>query len=82
MPEEPVLQLDHAEVGTDVRAPGLVAHGEVHVNGAVVRDQVNLDDAELTAPGQTALHAEVRSSTSARRTPSRRAAGTSGCRTC
>ncbi|CAM5483147.1 hypothetical protein GCM10010345_10910 [Streptomyces canarius] len=59
VPEEPVLQLNHAEVGTDVWAPGLVAHGRVHVNGAVVRNQVNLDDAELNAPGQTALHAEV-----------------------
>ncbi|MGW3458226.1 membrane-associated oxidoreductase [Streptomyces olivaceoviridis] len=59
VPEEPVLQLNHAEVGTDVWAPGLVAHGKVHLNGAVVRNQVNLDDAELNAPGQTALHAEV-----------------------
>ncbi|MFF4574397.1 membrane-associated oxidoreductase [Streptomyces sp. NPDC001410] len=59
VPEEPVLQLNHAEVGTDVWAPGLVAHGKVHLNGAVVRNQVNLNDAELNAPGDTALHAEV-----------------------
>ncbi|WP_251093268.1 membrane-associated oxidoreductase [Streptomyces sp. Caat 7-52] len=58
-PEEAVLQLNHAEIGTDVWAPGLVAHGKVHLNGTVVRNQVNLDDAELTAPGQTVLHAEV-----------------------
>ncbi|MER6067382.1 membrane-associated oxidoreductase [Streptomyces sp. NPDC001817] len=59
VPEEAVLQLGHTEVGTDVWAPGLVAHGEVHLNGAVVRNQVNLNDAELNAPGGTALHAEV-----------------------
>ncbi|MGW1163972.1 membrane-associated oxidoreductase [Streptomyces sp. NPDC002550] len=59
VPEEPVLQLGHAEVATDVWAPGLVAHGKVHLNGAVVRNQVNLNDAELYAPGETVLHAEV-----------------------
>ncbi|MGQ5637290.1 MULTISPECIES: membrane-associated oxidoreductase [unclassified Streptomyces] len=59
VPEEAVLQLGHAEVGADVWARGLVAHGEVHLNGAVVRNQVNLNDAELNAPGRTALHAEV-----------------------
>ncbi|MFF7751257.1 membrane-associated oxidoreductase [Streptomyces sp. NPDC007971] len=59
VPEEPVLQLNHAEVATDVWAPGLVAYGKVHLNGAVVRNQVNLNDAELIAPGETALHAEV-----------------------
>ncbi|WP_459737184.1 membrane-associated oxidoreductase [Streptomyces sp. E-15] len=58
-PGEAVLQLNHAEVGTDVWAPGLVAYGRVHLNGAVVRGQVNLNDAELTAPGRTVLHAEV-----------------------
>ncbi|WP_031159016.1 hypothetical protein [Streptomyces durhamensis] len=59
VPEEAVLQLNHAEVATDVWAPELVAHGKVHMNGAVVRNQVNLNDAELNAPGATALHAEV-----------------------
>ncbi|MGW1914923.1 membrane-associated oxidoreductase [Streptomyces sp. NPDC002076] len=59
VPEEPVLQLNHAEVATDVWAPGLVAHGRVHLNGAVVGGQVNLNDAELNAPGGSALHAEV-----------------------
>ncbi|SFY51858.1 membrane-associated oxidoreductase [Streptomyces sp. F-1] len=58
-PAEPVLQLNHAEVGTDVWAPGLVAHGRVQLNGAVVGGQVNLNDAVLDAPGDTALHAEV-----------------------
>ncbi|MGW1000717.1 membrane-associated oxidoreductase [Streptomyces sp. NPDC002520] len=57
--EEPVLQLNHAELGTDVWAPGLVVHGKVHLQGAVVRNQVNLNDAVLDAPGRTALHAEV-----------------------
>ncbi|MYW43434.1 membrane-associated oxidoreductase [Streptomyces sp. SID161] len=59
VPGEAVLQLSHAEIGTDVWAPGLVAHGEVQLNGSVVRNQVNLDDARLDAPGATALHAEV-----------------------
>lgn len=58
-PEEAVLQLNHAEVATDVWAPGLVAHGTVQLNGAVVGGQVNLNDAVLDAPGGTALHAEV-----------------------
>ncbi|MEW2623549.1 membrane-associated oxidoreductase [Streptomyces sp. NPDC048106] len=58
-PAEPVLQLNHAEVATDVWAAGLVAHGEVRLNGAVVGGQVNLNDAVLDAPGGTALHAEV-----------------------
>ncbi|MFH8340670.1 membrane-associated oxidoreductase [Streptomyces sp. AM6-12] len=58
-PEEPVLQLNHAEVATDVWARRLVAYGEVRLNGAVVGGQVRLDDAVLDTPGGTALHAEV-----------------------
>ncbi|MER6128243.1 membrane-associated oxidoreductase [Streptomyces sp. NPDC001795] len=57
--EEPVLQLNHAEIATDVWAVGLVAHGEVRLNGATVGGQVNLNDAELSSPGETALHAET-----------------------
>ncbi|MFE7778673.1 membrane-associated oxidoreductase [Streptomyces sp. NPDC057445] len=57
-PEEPVLHLNHAVVGTDVWAVGLVAHGQIRLNGATVGGQVNLDDAELHALGGTALHAE------------------------
>ncbi|MFC7264572.1 membrane-associated oxidoreductase [Streptomyces lutosisoli] len=58
--EEPVLQLNHAEIGTDVWAVGLVAHGQVRLNGATVGGQVNLNDGELYAPpGDTALHAET-----------------------
>jgi hypothetical protein len=59
VPEEPVLQLNHAELGTDIWAPELVTHGKVHLNGAIVRNQVNLNDAELNAPGETVLNAEV-----------------------
>ncbi|MGW7078383.1 membrane-associated oxidoreductase [Streptomyces sp. NPDC054866] len=56
---EAVLQLNHAVIGTDVWAPGLVAHGQIRLNGATVGGQVNLDDAELNAPGEVALHAET-----------------------
>lgn len=57
--EEAVLQLNHAVIGTDVWAVGLVAHGQIRLNGATVGGQVNLDDAELSAPGEIALHAET-----------------------
>ena len=53
--EEAVLQLNHADIGTDVWAVGLVAHGQIRLNGATVGGQVNLDDAELNAPGDIAL---------------------------
>lgn len=56
---ESVLRLSHAEVATDVWAAGLVAHGKVLMDGATVGGQVNLNDAELYAPGATALHAET-----------------------
>ncbi|MFE6162663.1 membrane-associated oxidoreductase [Streptomyces sp. NPDC056486] len=56
---EAVLQLNHAVIGTDVWAVGLVAHGQVRLNGASVGGQVNFDDAELNAPGGVALHAET-----------------------
>ncbi|MFI9253313.1 membrane-associated oxidoreductase [Streptomyces sp. NPDC053069] len=59
VPEEPVLQLNHAEVGTDVWAVGLVAHGEVRLKGTTVGGQVNLDDALLQNPGGEALDAET-----------------------
>ncbi|WP_432186687.1 membrane-associated oxidoreductase [Streptomyces sp. Tue6028] len=57
--EEPVLQLNHAEIGTDVWAVGLVAHGQFRLDGATVGGQVNLEDAALHAPGQVALQAET-----------------------
>ncbi|MEV8022438.1 membrane-associated oxidoreductase [Streptomyces sp. NPDC086554] len=56
---EAVLQLNHAEIGADVWAVGLVAHGQVRLKGATVGGQVNLDDAELSTPGGVALHAET-----------------------
>ncbi|MFC3576739.1 membrane-associated oxidoreductase [Streptomyces yaanensis] len=58
-PEEPVLQLNHAEVSTDVWAVGLTVHGQVRMNGATVGGQVNIENAVLSAPGGTALHAET-----------------------
>ncbi|MFF3687696.1 membrane-associated oxidoreductase [Streptomyces sp. NPDC002187] len=58
-PAEPPLQLNHATIGTDAWAVGLVAHGQVRLNGATVGGQVNLDDAQLHTPGGTALHAET-----------------------
>ncbi|MEV0522638.1 membrane-associated oxidoreductase [Streptomyces sp. NPDC050439] len=57
--DEAVLQLNHADIGTDLWAVGLVAHGQVRLNGATVGGQVNLDAAELSAPGEVALHAET-----------------------
>jgi len=56
--EEPVLQLNHAAVGADIRAEGLVAHGRIRLDETTVTGQVNLDDSELHAPGGTALQAE------------------------
>lgn len=58
-PEEPVLQLNHADIGTDLWAPGLVAHGRIRLNGATVGGQVTLDDAQLNAPGDHALEAQT-----------------------
>ncbi|AKJ13353.1 membrane-associated oxidoreductase [Streptomyces incarnatus] len=57
--EEPALQLSHAEVGADVWAVGLVAHGEVRLKATAVGGQLNLDDAVLQNPGGTALDAET-----------------------
>ncbi|MEU9251570.1 membrane-associated oxidoreductase [Streptomyces sp. NPDC048270] len=56
--EEAPLQVNHADIGTDVIAFGLTVHGQTRLNGATVGGQVNLDDARLLAPGSTALHAE------------------------
>jgi hypothetical protein len=54
----PILRLNHATIGDDLWAPGLVAHGQVLLSGAAVTGAVNLDGAHLNAPGGTALHAE------------------------
>ncbi|MER6997620.1 membrane-associated oxidoreductase [Streptomyces sp. NPDC000410] len=58
-PQKAALQLNHAVIGTDVWAVGLVSHGQIRLNGTTVAGLVNLDDAELHAPGDTALHAET-----------------------
>ncbi|MBT2466803.1 membrane-associated oxidoreductase [Streptomyces sp. ISL-66] len=57
--EEPPLQFNHADIGTDVIAMGLTVHGQTRINGATVGGQINLDDARLLAPAGTALHAET-----------------------
>ncbi|MCO5992035.1 hypothetical protein [Actinoallomurus rhizosphaericola] len=54
----PVLQLNHATINDDVSGPHLVAHGTVRLAGATVAGAVNLDEAELSEPGRTALDAE------------------------
>ncbi|MFF2192948.1 membrane-associated oxidoreductase [Streptomyces sp. NPDC058157] len=58
-PDEPPLQLEHAEIGTDIVADGLTVHGQLRLNGATVAGQVSLDRARLLAPGGIALHAET-----------------------
>lgn len=57
--QEPPLQFNHADIGTDVIARGLTVHGQTRINGATVGGQINLDNARLVAPGGTALHAET-----------------------
>ncbi|MFK0254697.1 membrane-associated oxidoreductase [Streptomyces sp. NPDC090445] len=57
--DEPPLQLNHADIGTDVIAMGLTVHGQTRINGATVGGQVQLDGARLDAPGGIALHAET-----------------------
>lgn len=56
--DEPPLQLNHAEIGTDIIAGDLTVHGQTRLNGAIVGGQINLDGARLLAPGATALHGE------------------------
>ncbi|MGO4460686.1 membrane-associated oxidoreductase [Streptomyces sp. M-16] len=57
--DEPPLQLNHVEVGTDIIANDLTVHGQLRLNGATVGGQVSLDRARLLAPGGIALHAET-----------------------
>ncbi|WP_329387703.1 membrane-associated oxidoreductase [Streptomyces sp. NBC_01351] len=57
--QEPLLQVNHADIGTDVIAMELTVHGQTRINGSTVGGQVNLDGARLLAPGSTALHAET-----------------------
>ncbi|MFI6001132.1 membrane-associated oxidoreductase [Streptomyces sp. NPDC051366] len=56
---EAALQLNHAEIGTDIIANDLTVHGQLRLNGAIVGGQVQLDGARLLAPGGIALHAET-----------------------
>ncbi|MCX4630854.1 membrane-associated oxidoreductase [Streptomyces sp. NBC_01443] len=56
--DEPPLQLNHVEIGTDIIANDLTVHGQLRLNGATVGGQVQLDGARLLAPGGIALHAE------------------------
>ncbi|MEV8535908.1 membrane-associated oxidoreductase [Streptomyces sp. NPDC051211] len=57
--DEPPLQLNHADIGTDIIAHGLTVHGQLRINGATVAGQINLDRARLINPGDVALHAET-----------------------
>ncbi|MDQ8701636.1 membrane-associated oxidoreductase [Streptomyces sp. LHD-70] len=56
---EPTLQLNQATVGNDLHGPGLVAHGEVRLQGATVSGAVQLNDAVLDNPGGDALSAKT-----------------------
>ncbi|MER7761036.1 membrane-associated oxidoreductase [Streptomyces sp. NPDC097619] len=53
------LLLNHAAVGTDIRAKRLRVHGRFLLNATTVGGRVHLDDARLEAPEGTALHAET-----------------------
>ncbi|MFF4250243.1 membrane-associated oxidoreductase [Streptomyces sp. NPDC001663] len=55
--EEPVLQLNHAEIGDDLWAPDMRTHGQVRLDGAAVTGAVNLEGAEFHHPGATAISA-------------------------
>ncbi|MFD0356353.1 membrane-associated oxidoreductase [Streptomyces sp. NPDC127110] len=57
--DEPPLQLNHAEIGTDIMADGLTVHGQFRINGAGIAGQISLDGARLVNPGGIALHAET-----------------------
>ncbi|MCO6010560.1 hypothetical protein NE236_36940 [Actinoallomurus purpureus] len=53
-----VLQLNHATIGDDLSAEGLVTHGQVRLVGATISGAVNFEKASLSNPGHTALKAE------------------------
>ncbi|MFE0100110.1 membrane-associated oxidoreductase [Streptomyces sp. NPDC059009] len=56
--DEPVLALNRATIDDDLRADeGFTAHGLVRLSGAVVAGNITFDDAVLSNPGGTALHA-------------------------
>jgi len=51
------LELDAARIENDLWAPGLAAHGALALAGAWIDGELNLLDAELSAPGGVCLHA-------------------------
>lgn len=56
--DEPVLALNRATIDGDLHAGGgFTAHGLVRLTGAAVAGTITLDDAVLSNPGGTALHA-------------------------
>ncbi|MFD6420208.1 membrane-associated oxidoreductase [Streptomyces sp. NPDC060194] len=57
--DEPVLLLNHAQLGGDLWAPKLVVEGEARMEGASVTGSVNLREAAFSRPGGTALHADA-----------------------
>ncbi|MEU3777957.1 membrane-associated oxidoreductase [Streptomyces sp. NPDC032472] len=57
--DEPPLQLNHADISTDIIADDLTVHGQIRINGATVAGQISLDRARLINPGGIALHAET-----------------------
>ncbi|MFH8606263.1 membrane-associated oxidoreductase [Streptomyces sp. NPDC018029] len=55
---EPVLALNRVTIDDDLQADeGFTAHGQVRLAGAVIAGYVSFDDAVLSDPGGTALHA-------------------------
>ncbi|MDX2933361.1 membrane-associated oxidoreductase [Streptomyces ipomoeae] len=61
---EPVLQLNQAEIGDDLCAPGLRAQGEIRLNDATVNGMIDLMHADLHHRGGTVLRAERLSASS------------------
>ncbi|WP_030751656.1 hypothetical protein [Streptomyces sp. NRRL S-31] len=56
---DPVLQLNQAVLGADLRAPGLRAQGQIRLNGATVAGSCVLNETRLSHPGHAALDAET-----------------------
>lgn len=56
--EEEILHLNHSVLEDDIWCPGLVARGEVRMNGASVAGTVNLEGAVLRNPGGRVLDGE------------------------
>ncbi len=57
--EEPVLQLNQAAVGDDLRAMGLRTRGQIRLSGASVAGSVNFNTVDFRNPGDSAVDAEV-----------------------